>query len=131
MALHSANNGENKGSLTTTAINIATAAPFTVDVTAGQGTRFSGITTPFYVTLAPALETDASSVEVMEVSTVATDTLTVSARAVNGTSAATWGTGSKIQVRMTGAHIEEIHTQLEALTNAQAAINLYLHNNIR
>lgn len=131
MSLHRANNAENLSSTIATGINIATAPPFTVDVQAGLGAAFNAVSKPYYVVLAAAAETETSAVEVMEVSSVAGDTLTISARAINGTSAATWATGSKIQARMVGALQEETVTNFNTVLPVVPAAQVFAHNYIR
>lgn len=131
MSLHRANNAENISSTIATGINIATVAPFTVDVQAGLGATFDLVSKPYYVVLAAAAETETSAIEVMEVLSVAVDTLTISARAINGTAAATWAIGSKIQIRATGAQAEEVTTNLNTILPVVPAAQVFAHNYLR
>lgn len=112
---HKVAGAENIESLTTTVINSGDAAPFTVAVSTGTGAQFNGVGFPQLITLALAAETETganSVVETVEVSGCSTDTLTISVRALAGTTARTWPIGSKIGIRLSSEHIEELQDAL-------------------
>lgn len=111
---HSAHSADNIEALTTTGILDSDAAPIALVLTTGAGARFAtaiGPTGKGYVTLALAAETEMGGtavVETFEYNAVATDTITLSARALGGTTAQTWPVGSKCRVAFSTAHLEEL-----------------------
>jgi hypothetical protein len=124
---HFTTSDENVGSRITQQILSGTLAPFTVTVSSGTGALFANNlpAQPKLVTLALDTETEegvSSVIEVMELASRSGDTLTISARAQDGTTALTWPVNSKIQIRITALHIAE----LQSFLGSSRAANLVL-----
>lgn len=121
VTFHRVTNAENIESLITTQILNTDTAPGTFGVSTGTGTLFGAIAMPILVTIALIGETElgvSAPVETFEISSVVSDTLHYSARAEAGTVAATWPIGSKVAMRLSSAHLDEIHDVLAANENA-------------
>lgn len=115
LSFHKVAGAENIESLTTTLVNSGDTTPFTIGVSSGSGALFNAVGFPQLITLALIAESETgvnSVVETMEVSSRSTDTLTISARALAGTTARTWPIGSKIGIRLSSEHIEELQDAL-------------------
>lgn len=121
--MHGAATLNNAGTTLTSTLGSGVAAP--TSATVNDASIFAGATLPIYLVRAPQAETESSPIEIFEVSAIVSNTLTISARAIGGTVAATWAIGDKIEFRLTGDQIDELQTEIAALsagsTGARAA----------
>lgn len=90
---------------TTTLASGITAAATSLTVTSGKGALFPAPTSPdyFYATLSNA---DGLALEIVKVTARTTDTFTV-VRGQDGTTAAAWSTGDKLELRITKSMLDD------------------------
>lgn len=116
MAFYAVQNSDNVGSLSLNQILNTDAPNITLNVSAGTGASFR--TSNFLITLALALETESGvngAVETFLCVSRSGDTLTLSNRALFGTTAQTWPIGSKVQMRLSSGHIQQLQDGISGI----------------